>query len=133
MNIIAYMECKVCGLVFMVGMVRSRMDPASFQINSAQFLFVFGPLPTSYLCFGLFLPGLPSDQARFNEALIESETTKLATVHWCTIFLCCLEIYIVQPLGTTSDFFGRFFSLPQTSGRAYSTVQDEHLIWQTHL
>ena len=106
--------------------------PGSFQINSAQFLFVFGPTHLLSLFWSLFA-GLPSDPARFNEATIESETTKLATVHCCTIFLCCLEIYIVQPLGTTSDFFGRFFSSPQTSGRAYSTVQDEHLIWQTHL
>ena len=55
MNIIAYMECKVCGLVFMVGMVgSSRMDPASFQINSAQFLFVFGPTHLLSLFWSLF-------------------------------------------------------------------------------
>ena len=54
MNAFAYMECKVFGLVFMVGMVGSRMDPASFQINSAQFLFVFGPTHLLSLFWSLF-------------------------------------------------------------------------------
>ena len=44
----------MCGLVFMVGMVGSRMDPASFQINSAQFLFVFGPTHLLSLFWSLF-------------------------------------------------------------------------------
>ena len=54
MNAIAYMKFYVCGLVFMVEMVGSRMDPASFQINSAQFLFVFGPTHILSLFWSLF-------------------------------------------------------------------------------
>ena len=54
MNAIVYKECKVCGLVFIVEMVGSRMDPASFKINSAQFLFVFGPTHLLSLFWSLF-------------------------------------------------------------------------------
>ena len=69
-----------------------ELSVGSFEINSARFLFVFGATHLLSLFWSLFveLAQWPAGGGgRFNEALIESEKTKLA--------------------GLTSGFFRRFF------------------------
>ena len=69
-----------------------ELSVGSFEINSARFLFVFGATHPLSLFWSLFveLAQWPAGGGgRFNEALIESEKTKLA--------------------GLTSGFFRRFF------------------------
>ena len=82
-------------------------DKFSFQINSARFLFVFGAPHLLSVFWSLFVGGLPSDQGRFNEALIESEKTKLAA-------------------DLRRSFFSRLLMLPQTSVCLFHCVEPRY-------